>query len=118
MFSKEEGHAMCELAFRLLEAGRSDDARQLIEGILRYSPDNGWAWYAAGKMSFDDRGFVRASEFLEQAVRRGAGVEAEMLWVEALVAAGRRDDARRAATVVLSHADGALRRRVAALNLD
>ena len=94
MFSKEEAHAMCELAHQLIHAGRLEDARRVVEGLLRHAPHTWWAWYAAGRLSFDAGDFQRAAEFLEQAWGREANTETAMLWVEALVAAGRQAEAR------------------------
>ncbi|MEZ4459410.1 MAG: tetratricopeptide repeat protein [bacterium] len=94
MFSNEEAHAMCELAHQLMDAGRLDDARLVVEGVLRHAPNSAWAWYAAGRLAFDAGDFQRAAEFLEQACGRQLTTEAAMLWVEALVVSGRHAEAR------------------------
>ena len=117
MLSKEECFAVSELAHRLIDAGRNEEAMALVNGLIQFNPEWPWGWYAAGRACFEASDFGRAADFLGRGIQAGAGIEAQMLRLEALVAAGRRDEARVAAEPVRSSGSEADLARLSALGI-
>ncbi len=117
MLSKEECFAVSELAHRLIDAGRKEDAMALVDGLVQFNPEWPWGWYAAGRACFEVQDFGRAVEFLGRGIKVGAGIEAQMLWLEALVAAGRTKEAGAAARQIRQTGSAAELGRLSALGL-
>ena len=117
MLSKEECFAVSDLAHRLIHAGRSEEAMALVNGLVQFNPEWPWGWYAAGRACFEVQDYARAVEFLARGIKAGAGIETQMLCVEALVAAGRTKEAGAAAEQLLRSGSCAERGRLSALGL-
>ncbi len=117
MLSKEECFAVSELAHRLIDAGRNEDAMALVDGLVQFNPEWPWGWYAAGRACFEAKDFGRAVDFLGRGIKAGAGIEAQMLRLEALVAAGRHAEAKVAAEPIKNSGSQADLARLGALGI-
>ena len=71
----------------------SDKAEPFFSEALKYNPKDTLALQELGRTLLAEQKFEYATDYLNKALAAGAGPDARLLYVQALVGAGRPDDA-------------------------